>query len=546
MDSIQDNHELPMKKKDSLPFKKPRVYVLIFFLVYLAIGVSIYKDYGISWDEPWHREIAGVSVKYAASLFLPDFQIPEFASLPALAEYPMKRYGVVFDLPLYVADILLGYDGTMPEVYYLRHLFNFLLFYASVFFFYLIVRNRFNSRILGLTGSFFLILSPRIFAESFYGKDIVFLSLFIISIYFFIRYLNRRTIGNAILFALATALVVDQRITGMFIPFMAAFVTIIDEIKTSRTFKNWREGRLPFFAYLISFCFFMVLFWPYLWGSPVRNLMDAFAFMGRFPATYDILYMGAFIKSTEVPWHYIPVWMLITTPMLYIFFFLMGSFLVVRGMIKNRTKLYADERERQDFLFLLLFIVPLVSVIVLNSTLYDGWRHLYFIYAPFLLIAMTGAAKVLDLIREADTGREKRAALFLSAIIAVCLVSTTCQMIRHHPFQNVYFNILAGKDTGQRFELDYWGLSFRKGLEYIVKNDKRPVVGLSANALRPMINNTVFLEKQDMGRLRLADIHQADYFLTNYRWHPEPYPLAHEVYSISAGDSKILSVYKLR
>jgi hypothetical protein len=117
--------------------------------------------------------------------------------------------------------------------------------------------------------------------------------------------------------------------------------------------------------------------------------------------------------------------------------------------------------------------------------------------------------------------------------------------VRYHPFQNVYFNRLAGNNVGRNFELDYWGLSFRRGLEYIVKNDNRPVIGLAANAIIPMINNSVFLDKQDIGRLRLADIRQADYFLTNYRWHPQPYQLANEVYSVSVDNLTIMSVFKL-
>jgi hypothetical protein len=215
-------------------------------------------------------------------------------------------------------------------------------------------------------------------------------------------------------------------------------------------------------------------------------------------------------------------------------------------MIKNGIKLYSNDRERQDFLFILLFVVPLAAVIVLNSALYDGWRHLYFIYAPFLLIAMTGAARLLGLMEEARSGRERRAALFIAAVIALGIISTPYQMIRYHPFQNVYFNTLAGNNVGQIFELDYWGLSFRKGLEYIVKSDKRPIIGLLANPITPMRNNSVFLEKGDIKRLRHADINQANYFLTNYRWHPQPYQLANEVYSISIDNQKIMSIFKLR
>jgi len=130
---------LPTNMKFSWLFKKPRIFVLAFFLVYLAIGVSIYKDYGISWDEPSHREIADVTAKYLASFLMPGFHFQEFASAPPLAEYLGPQYGIIFDLPMYIADVLLGYNGTMPEAYYMRHLCIFLLFYASVLFFYLIL-----------------------------------------------------------------------------------------------------------------------------------------------------------------------------------------------------------------------------------------------------------------------------------------------------------------------------------------------------------------------------------------------------------------------
>lgn len=536
----------PVNGKLSSLLNIPRIYVLVFFLVYLAIGISVYRDYGIPWDEPTHREIAGVSVKYLLSIFMPDFQPPEFAALPSLAKYSTKHYGVIFDLPMYIADVLLGYNGSMPEAYYLRHLCTFLLFYISMFFFYLIVRNRFDSRALGLAACFFLILSPRIFAESFYGKDIVFLSLFIVSIYFFIRYLNRNTLMNSLLFALATALMVDQRITGMFIPVLAVFITVVDAIKTDRTFNDFRKKLVPLFMYLILFSFFMVLFWPYLWENPVQNFIDSFTVMNKFPISYYNLYLGTFIRSTEVPWHYIPVWMLISTPIIYTFFFLVGFFWLIRGSIGNGIKLYTNDRERQDFLFLLLFITPLAAVIILNSALYDGWRHLYFIYAPFLLIAMTGLTRLLGLMETAHTGRERRAAFFIAAVIMLGLISTAYQMIRYHPYQNVYFNVLAGDNAGKKFDLDYWGLSFRKGLEYIVKSDKRPVIGLSANVIAPMFNNSIFLTKQDIGRLKHADIREANYFITNYRWHPQPYPLANEVYTVSVDSLKILSVFKLR
>jgi len=225
---------------------------------------------------------------------------------------------------------------------------------------------------------------------------------------------------------------------------------------------------------------------------------------------------------------------------------LLGLFYTFKGIIKNGVSIYSNEDEQQDFLFLLLFVMPLVAVIVLNSALYDGWRHMYFLYAPFLLITMSGFAVALKHARAVRSIREYGAAGLIAGVVLFCMGSTAYQMIKNHPFQNVYFNMLAGSNPGQSFELDYWGLSFRQGLEYIVKHDKRPIIYLSANVDPPLMNNAVFLKKHDISRLRLTDIAQADYFLTNYRWHPQAYPLNQEVFTITVDNQKIMSVFKLR
>lgn len=532
-------------KKNLRAHKKQIIGVLIFFLIYFLIGISVYKDYGISWDEPMHRQIAMVTAKHLASILMPGFHHPDLSSLPSLAEFSARQYGVIFDLPVYIAELFLGSDRTMSDVYLLRHLCHFLLFYVSVFFFFLIVKNRFESWLVGLAGCLFLILSPRIFADSFYGKDVVFLSLFIISIYFFIRFLERQTICHSILFALATALVVCQRITGIFIPVVAVFLTVSDVIRTESTIRNILKKLYPLLTYVICFFLFTILLWPYLWSGPLANFMDSFTVMNRFPITYDVLYMGQFIKSTEVPWHYIPIWILITTPSIYIFFFFFGLFLIMKSIFKNGIILYSDINERQDIVFLLMLAAPLIAVIVFNSALYDGWRHMYFIYAPFLLIAMSGFARTTALMETARSGRDRRAGIFVAAVIVFCLMITSWQMIRNHPFQNVYFNFMAGGHAGKNFELDYWGLSFRSGLEYIARSDKRPIINLAANVHPPLVYNTMWLEKQDFKRLRLSGIQQADYFLTNYRWHPEAYDLNNEVFTVTVENQKILSVFKL-
>jgi hypothetical protein len=530
-------------------FNKPYFYVWAFFFFYLSVGLLVYKDYGISSDEAIQRYHAIVTAKYLASLFIPQYTSQDFFGVPQLADYVDREYGVIFDLPMYIADVLLGYQNSTPEkMFYLRHICTFLLFFASTFFFYLIVRNRFNSWPMGLIGALFLILSPRIFAESFYNlKDIVFLSFFIIVIYFLIRFLNNKTHMNSLLFALSSALMVDQRITGIFIPFLVVFICAIDSIKENTLLKDIFKSLFPMLTYLAFFIIFVVLLWPYLWENPIRNLINAYSIMSKYPWSGKIVYMGKFIKATEIPWHYIPVWLLITTPVLYSVFFLAGFFASLGEVYRNRINFYSHEKEKQDLIFLLLFLVPLAAVILLKSVLYNGWRQMYFIYAPFLLIALKGLVTIKGHIRESRTSiRARIAVIILISVILLSVIATSYQMIRYHPFQNVYFNFLAGNQVRGKFDLDYWGLSYRQALEFIVKNDKRHNIKLATYETIDIVNNATMLNDHDYRRLLLTDVQHADYFLTNYRLSAQQYEYSNEVFSISINETKIMSVFKLR
>jgi hypothetical protein len=522
---------------------------MLFFLFYLSLGLSIYKDYGVSWDEPVQRDIGIVSAKYVTSIFIPSYNPPEYTRVPSLRECPDCKYGAIFDLFMYVGDVVLGYSDNMPEqCFYFRHLCTFLLFFVSTIFFFLIINNRFNNWAIGLTGTLFLILSPRIFADSFYNdKDIVFLSFFIIAIYFFIQFLNTKNNMNAFLFALSSALMVDTRITGVFVPFLAVIMSLIDFIKAKHSsFVDVIKGLVPLFTYLAYFSILTVLFWPYLWENLLRNFVDAFLYMAKYPWPYSNLYMGAFIKATSLPWHYIPLWIVITTPIMYTAFFLFGTFWLLRDVMWRGINLYCNENERQDFLSLLLFISPLVAVIILKSTLYNGWRQMYFSYVPFMLIAVRGFVRILGILKRAPAGIGSKIASIPIGFVILSLMVTSYQMIRYHPFQNVYFNHFAGNNIRQKFDLDYWGLSYRKGLQDIVNMDKRPVINLAANSTVPFLNNALLLKEDDVRRLKHTDMQHADYFLTAYEFHPQDYQYTNESYKIIVDNTKIMSVFKLR
>ncbi len=123
-------------------------------------------------------------------------------------------------------------------------------------------------------------------------------------------------------------------------------------------------------------------------------------------------------------------------------------------------------------------------------------------------------------------------------------------MIRYHPHQNVYFNILAGKNMKEvknSFELDYWGLSYRQALEYILKNDKDKVIKIYVTNACGWYNSLI-LPSDDRKRLvyvKRDSLDEAKYFISNYRWHKDEYPYEDEYFSIKIGGTKIMVVYRL-
>ena len=99
---------------------------LLLFIVYVSRGIFVFRDYGISWDEPVSRLNGYVNLKYLAGL-LGLIQEPEWlARIPALADWHDRDYGVAFEAPLAFLEVVLGYDGPPHEAYQFRHLVTFL------------------------------------------------------------------------------------------------------------------------------------------------------------------------------------------------------------------------------------------------------------------------------------------------------------------------------------------------------------------------------------------------------------------------------------
>jgi hypothetical protein len=520
------------------------IIIFIFFSVLLFTGFKIYKDYGVHWDEYHNQEFGNRWFSYVAdTISRKSISVPQFFDRSRGHDW---IHGPAFEIFLVFIQKNILRLSDVREIIFLRHLCVFLLFYLSVCFFYLLCKLHFKSWRPALLASAFLVLSPRIFADSFYNTvDIACLSFYIICIYTLLRFLDKKTFTTAAIHAFTCALLIGVKATGAALPLYTVVFLTIDALKM----PAWRErvkSVQVVLLYVSLLIMLTVIFWPLLWSDTFANLISAVKQMKNYrwdQNTY--LYLGKYMTTGNQPWHYAAVWILVSTPIAYSFCFFVGFFVSLIPSLKN--SIIPAFSKRNNFLFTLWFFLPLV---VSRGKLYDGWRQIYFIYPAFLIFSVTGLIAIWELIK-CKFKRIMCMAMhsLLAALVVLNLAGVVYFMVKYHPYQNVYFNKLAGKNMKEikkRFELDYWGLSYRKALEYILRNDKDGAVKVFAANLPEHISADILTDEYKDRLICARSIGEAKYFLSNYRWHPDEYPYPQEYFSIKIGDEKIVVVYKLK
>lgn len=515
----------------------------LFFLLLLLLGISSYRDYGISWDETKQRLTGAVTLNYLAEAFhVPPSRVPWKERLPSLATYPDRDYGVAFEAPAFALEQLLRLKD-FRDVYMFRHLLTFLVFFGGVYAVYRLALRRFSDWRIGLLSALFLVLTPRFFAESFYNsKDIVFMAVFAVAMNTMISFVLRPRVNTAFVHALGTAVAIDVRIMALFLMVVSVALLMIRIVR-----RELPLGRasLLLALYLVGTCTFVVAMWPYLWPRPLGHFVQAFQNMEHFRWGGEIRYMGTSIQSSALPWHYTFTWIGITTPLFYLALFVVGMFVTCRQIVTRGMKLWQDDAELQDILFLVLFFGPIAAVISFHSVLYNGWRQLYFVYPAFLLLATKGWVVMWS--TERTWTRYKISLLVLTTF---SVVYTAMWMWKAHPLENVYFNALAGKNVRAGYEMDYWGLGNRKALEYILEHDNSPVITVWADSVTPLAKSVIMLKPEDRRRISVEENKVIPhYLLTNYYGVKETdnakFGREYELfYELKAGDEVVLSVFK--
>ena len=246
-------------------------YLIIFFFIsYLVFGHIVFDDYSVTPDELLHREAGFISLKFLIELFSFNFDLPNYQNIPDLNNDWRKTYGVLFDLPAAIIEIIFNLETK--KAYLLRHYLTFLIYFTGIIYFYKFLKNNLTKDKMAFIGVLILISTPRIFSNSFYNsRDIVFLSLMIIATYYCLELLKKNNFKNLVLSALFCALASNVRIIGIYLPILTFifYFFLENKYKLNSNFNFF----IKFF-----FLYFAVLYiiWPFLWLNPIENFLYVF------------------------------------------------------------------------------------------------------------------------------------------------------------------------------------------------------------------------------------------------------------------------------
>jgi hypothetical protein len=451
-----------------------KIIIFICFLIYFIIGIFIHDDYGINWDEQASRNYGFISGDYILEKLLPDkiyYKIYSNITKNKFSEkvkeknppkltdqsFMERAYGVTFELPAAILETVLNLND-IDKIYKFRHLLVFFVFFLSSIIFYNLCLLISKDRVISLLFASMLVIHPRIFSDTFHNsKDIIFLSYLIISILFGYKLIKKNSFKNIILFSIFTALSFGLKIIGILLLYSTSMIYLIQNQSTLRT-------RLKFLFFIslitLTFCY---IFWPYLWENPITNFKLAFELFSNFKWSSEIPFMGKFINSDRLPWYYIPLFFLITTPAYILILIIFGLLIFIYQLFNyKKNKLYTNSIITNFFLSQ-IFLIPLLFAIFNNSTLYDGWRHFFFMYPILLIISISSLTYFL---------KKKIFYIMLISFITAGGIIQSYWNFKNHPFQHSYFNKLFYEKPNEKFESDYWGISNKYLIDQLLLYEK--------------------------------------------------------------------------
>lgn len=521
---------------------------IVLILGLLAFGLSTFRDYGLSWDEPLFYDY-GEALGYAytpANWFSPNFDLNKAYGISG-DDHKNRgpAYLVLARTPVHVLESI---NIDHPSAW---HLVNFLTFLLGVYFVY-----RLSLRWMGEWAAFgvaaLFSTQPLLLGHAFINpKDMPFLVFFtgallfgfeMVDHYFIERAKgSKKIIPHASSFLLAVFFLGIATSIRVLAPLVGVLVVLYALIRQrsstnhqpSTTSPAHRASHLilTLLAYTLLTILFMLASWPYLWESPLKNFFQVFLFMSENPTGLQVLFGGEIYRAFDLPRRYLPTLLAITLTEPVWPLFALG---IITSIWKIMTTIRRplptpDSRfptnlapttnhqlSTDYWLTLTAFFIPFLYVLLLRPPMYDGFRHFLFTLPPVFVTAGLGLQAVLNWLEKIKITQQAIFWLY-AGIFFIIMAINVIPATRLHPFEYSYYNSFVGGTGGafRTYETDYWLTCYKQAVQQV--NAFAPAnlfvhreAYIAATYAAPGLN--VIDERGNM-----KDIRPGDYILVNSR-----------------------------
>jgi tetratricopeptide (TPR) repeat protein len=518
---LKERVKLTLTWNTTLPVREARVPALrnLFFIrehplfrtafVITALAIFIILpilslDAGLSGDDEKHYQQAIKVYRY----FTEDD--PSALDDP---QYKLNYYGQSFDFFTYLIIRLLHLEDHPYEA---RHVMVAIAGAAAILVTGLVVRL-FGGYGAGWLALLLMFLSPRFLGHAYNNSmDVPFALGYIFTIYhtiLFLRKLPRISTRSAIWIAVGIGWTNGIRIGGLIlIPYLFMFAGLYLLLhKWPWKFFSagwWRfafRGLLTLILISGAGYILSLLTWPYALQDIINHPIQSFKVMSNIQVSLRVLYDGVLQWSDRLPWNYIPKNILLTVPVL-----------ILLGWLASSFTWYFHRKERQGFWYFLLWfsvLFPVVFIIIRESNVYGGWRHMMFVYPPMLALSAMAISTFFQL------SRNRWVTLALVLLVAAGMFHPLRHIIRNHPDTYIYFNEWAGgiNHAYGTYETDYYMNSLRPASDYFISHILPEKAGDAGQPLRVVSNGDIgyyFRDHLD----RVAPFYSRYYDRGKYDW----------------------------
>ncbi len=430
--------------------EKTRVIAAGFIFLFLGVNFMTLDHYGKTHDEDRVATRGRISLKLIVSAFGgPDVTPSEKQTLYALKHPPFS--GIVIQL-LSPLGKLIGLDPVAS-----RHFVVVLWSSLGLMFLFLLGERLFSS-IHGLIAIVLLMLFPPFIAHShFNSKDIPLMVNAVISVYFFVRFLDKRTLLSAAISGTAFGLTVATHLGGLLL--LGVFTATA--FMSRRVYPPLTPGLFVMAGVSLVT---LMLAWPLLIMEPFRIVDSVRFFSGQF-RWFRAVYFGQHYLPSELPWHYTPIVLFISTPLLHVILTAIGIAIVIY---------YYWNTPQMRFLIMLAAWagVSIASQMIPGTSRYDGYRHIFIAVPPLILFASVAAEEIHKRVCAAVPLNPM---WVRGGFLGLALLIMLPQIVQVHPLESGYRNELVrlavpAKTFDANFSETTWGSPSRNGIEWLNEN----------------------------------------------------------------------------